>query len=291
VLSEVSSWVGDPFGRRDRDDAVKIRWLGTAGFAIESAGTTLLIDPYVTRASLSRCVVAPLWSDERAVREYVPRADAIVVGHTHFDHVLDVPSIARITGAKVFGSRSCVSLCRAANIAESQLRDVESEALMRDVVAEVGPFRLTFVPSVHANILLGKVPFPGDIADCDHIPLRAEAYRCGAVFSLQIDVAGQRIFHLGSANLVESTLAPREVDLLLLCVAGWTTTERFTTRVMRALSPRRVLLSHWDNFLRPMQEGAHALPAMRVPRLIEGLRAESRDLSVGALPLLGDLWV
>ena len=33
-------------------------------------------------------------------------ADGILCGHTHFDHVLDVPAIARFTGAQVFGAES-----------------------------------------------------------------------------------------------------------------------------------------------------------------------------------------
>jgi L-ascorbate metabolism protein UlaG (beta-lactamase superfamily) len=35
---------------------VRVTWLGTAGFAVEHHGHVLLLDPYLTRASLSRCV-------------------------------------------------------------------------------------------------------------------------------------------------------------------------------------------------------------------------------------------
>ena len=49
---------------------------------------------------------------------------------------------------------------------------------------EVGPFRLRFFASAHSRFLLGKVPFPGEIADCDQVPLRAHQYRCGAVFGV-----------------------------------------------------------------------------------------------------------
>ena len=37
--------------------------------------------------------------------------------------------------------------------------------------------------------------------------------------------------------------------------------------MMQRLSPRAILLSHWDNFLRPLEEGAHALPAIQTGRL------------------------
>ena len=79
----------------------------------------------------------------------------------------------------------------------------------------------------------------------------------------------------------------RDVDLLLMCVAGWTTTPRFVPRVMGALRPGAVLLSHWDNFFLPMSAGAKALPAMQLPRLVDGLTAIDPSVRVGTVPLLG----
>lgn len=267
---------------------ITVTWLGTAGFSIEHDGHVLLIDPYVTRASLLRCARGVLVSDGDAIRRFVPRADAIVCGHTHFDHALDVPPIARATGATVFGSRSCVALCRSAGVPEAQIVDVSERQGLSPMQAEVGPFELTFVPSVHSAFMLGRVPAPGDIADCDQVPLRVGGYRCGAVFGVDIRVAGKRIYHLGSADLLDAR-PTAGVDLLLMCVAGWTTTARFAPRVMAALSPGAVLLSHWDNFFRPMEDGARALPAMRMPRLVDALTALEPSIRVGTVPLLGSV--
>lgn len=267
---------------------IRVTWLGTAGFAVEHDNTTVLIDPYLTRASLPRLLAAPLRSDRAAVARYAPRADAIVAGHTHFDHVLDVPAIARATGARVFGSRSCAALCQAEGVPAAQVVDVEAAMRGEPARAEVGPFALRFVPSVHSALLLGRVPFPGDISDCDQLPLRAHRYRCGAVFGVELRVAGKTLYHLGSADLLDAR-APRDVDLLLMCVAGWTTTARFPDRVMRAFSPRAIVLSHWDNFLSPMGAGAEVLPAMQLPRLVEGLTRVDPTVRLGALPLLGSV--
>ncbi|WP_437289049.1 MBL fold metallo-hydrolase [Sorangium sp. So ce406] len=271
--------------------AVRVRWLGAAGFAVEHAGAVVLIDPYLTRASLRRCVLGRLVPDVAAVARHAPRADAIIAGHTHFDHALDIPEIALRTGATVFGSRSAAALCRASGVPPSRARDVERAPGGEPVVAEVGPFRLRFLPSAHSRLMLGRVPFPGDISDCDQVPLRAERYRCGAVFAVEIRVAGRLIVHLGSAELVEASLDCREPDLLLLCVAGWTASRAFPERVARALSPRAVLFSHWDNFFLPLDRPAVALPAMQGERLAERLGRASRDVKMGVLPLLGEVWI
>ena len=273
-----------------RDAGVSVRWLGTAGFSIEYAGHVLLIDPYVTRTSLARAVASPLVSDREAVALHAPRADAIVVGHTHFDHALDVPAIALQTGARVFGSSSAASLCRGAGVAASHVIDVQSSLRAGTYEAEIGPFFLRFHPSAHSRLILGKVPLPGDIDDCDAFPMRLHRYRCGAVFAVEIRVAGRTLFHLGSAELVEQALGSprgREVDLLLLCVAGWTKSERFPERALAALSPRAVLLSHWDDFFRPLASPVRALPALKLPQLIDRLSASSRDTKIATLDLLG----
>jgi len=252
---------------------VRVRWLGTAGFALEHQGHVLLVDPYVTRASLARCIAAPLRPDLSAIRKYAPRADAIVAGHTHFDHVLDVPDIALATGARVFGSRSAATLCRSRGLPEAR-----------------GPFHMRFVPSAHSRLLLGRVPAPGEIADCTDVPMRAEAYRCGAVFGVEIRVAGRTLYHMGSAELLDANVRVKNVDLLLMCVAGWTASSRLPERVAHTLAPAAVLLAHWDDFLQPLDRPLRALPAMRLPQLVERLGFAAPSVRTGTLPALGEVW-
>jgi hypothetical protein len=120
------------------------------------------------------------------------------------------------------------------------------------------------------------------------VPLRLGRYRCGAVFGVEIVVAGKRLYHLGSANLVDAHRVPR-VDLLLMCVAGWTTTREFPTRVLSAFAPGAILLSHWDDFFRPMERGARPLPALAFPRLVDALGVSDRGVRLGTVPIGGAL--
>lgn len=258
-----------------------MRWLGTAGFAIEHEQHVLLIDPYLTRAPLWRCVSSRLAPDEERIRKHAPSADAIVLSHTHFDHALDAPSIAKRTGAVVFGSASAMALCRASQVPEGQLSEPHD--------AEIGPFRLRFFASEHSRLVLGRVPFPGDIADCDQLPLRASRYRCGAVFGVEIRVGGKRIVHLGSAALPDGGVPRLDADLLLVCAAGWKASRAFPERVMAAFSPRTVLLSHWDAFFTPLERPARALPAIELPLLVERLSRTGHGGRVGVVPLLGEV--
>src|SRR5262245_14032287 len=90
---------------------LELTWLGTAAFRLAYQGVVLWIDPYVTRLSLPEVVrrrVVPPSSE--ALNRWVDRADAILVGHTHFDHAMDVPPIAKRTGCKAYGSSSVRNL-------------------------------------------------------------------------------------------------------------------------------------------------------------------------------------
>lgn len=288
VRPEDIAFAPDAFTVPSHRAPVRVTWLGTAGFSIEHDGYAVLIDPYLTRASLLRCLRGGLVTDASLVSLHTPRAHAIVAGHTHFDHALDVPAIANATGATVYGSRSCAHLCRAAQVDDARVVDVESRLKGGRFEAEVGPFSLRFVPSVHSAFALGRVPFPGEISDCAELPLGVTGYRCGAVFSVDVRVAGKRIYHLGSADLVDAN-PEAGADLLLCCVAGWTTTARFAPRVMGALRPGAVLLSHWDDFFSPLAAGARQLPAMKMPKLVDALTREDPSVRVGTVPILGSV--
>ena len=71
---------------------ITIEFLGHAGFVIEGGGHRLAIDPF-----LSGNPVATRTPDQL-------ECDSIAVTHGHADHVSDVPSIAKRTGATVYGA-------------------------------------------------------------------------------------------------------------------------------------------------------------------------------------------
>ena len=232
----------------DLPAGLELQWLGTAGFRLTYEGTTLLIDPYVSRTGLRRTLSsAPLLPDPSLVDRLLPRADAVLVGHTHFDHAVDVPAVARRDGAAVYGSSSVEHLLGAHGLA-GQAVVVEPHRRY-----EVGPFTVSFTPSVHSKLLLGLVvPSDGELT-CDCLDdLKGGAYRCGQVWGITVEVAGTTLYHQGSANLVDDEVRSRDVDVFLCGIAGRVYTHDFVPRVLRALRPKLVVAHHHDDFFRPL---------------------------------------
>ena len=227
---------------------LSVMWLGTAGFRLAYQGTVLWLDPYVTRLpmlDLVRRRAVP--SAPEAVAKWIDRADAILVGHTHFDHALDVPAIARATGAKAYGSTSLGHLMNLHGVADHAVV-VEPHRTY-----EVGPFRFHFVPSLHSKLQLGLgIPFSGELT-CDHVDeLSPQAYKCGQVWGIGIEVAGLRLYHQSSADLIEDEIRDRDIDIFLCGISGRRFTEDYAGRILRKLSPKVIVPTHYDDFFRPL---------------------------------------
>ncbi|HWM86005.1 MAG TPA: MBL fold metallo-hydrolase [Kofleriaceae bacterium] len=258
---------------------LELTWLGTAGFRLRYQGQTLLIDPYLTRLPLrrflSRRVARP---DTDAIARHIDGADAVLVGHSHFDHVLDVPFVARATGARVYGSRSTAHLMGLSGLAHQA---VEVEPYR---VYDIGPFQVTFVPSAHARLLLGvAVPMSGDIT-CDHLDdLNARAYGCGQVYGIHVRAGGVGFYHLGSAELEDEAVIHRGVDVLLAAIAGRGFSPRFLPRVLRRLEPAWLVPHHHDDFFRPLDQPMQLSFNVDLAGCADELRRLSRDLQVATL--------
>ena len=230
---------------------LELTWLGTAGFRLAYQGTVVWIDPYVTRlpfADLAYRRVVP--SSRAALDTWIDRADAVLVGHTHFDHALDVPAIAQRTGCTVYGSRSLEHLMSLHGLAPQTIV-IEPQ---RDY--HVGPFRFHFVPSIHSKLQLGLgIPYSGELT-CDHVDeLTPQAYHCGQVFGVFVEVAGTSFYHQGSADLLEAEIKDRDIDVFLCGISGRRFTPRYIERIVRCLSPAAIVPTHFDDFFRPVGDG------------------------------------
>lgn len=89
--------------------AVEVTWYGHNCWAIQTDGTTLLLDPY-----LDESPTAPVKSDG-------VEADAILISHGHFDHIGDAAKIAARTGATLFANFEIAEWLKKMGVAEDRV--------------------------------------------------------------------------------------------------------------------------------------------------------------------------
>lgn len=115
-------------------------WLGCATFRLTAGETTLFLDAYLDRV--------PSAPQPGITTEEVDRADWILVGHSHFDHLYGAERIARQTGATVIGSYETVRVMAAQGVPREQLMPVSGGERIR-VGEGIG---VRVFPSLHSCV-------------------------------------------------------------------------------------------------------------------------------------------
>jgi L-ascorbate metabolism protein UlaG (beta-lactamase superfamily) len=267
-------------------DGLELEWLGVSGYRLTFEGQTLFIDPYVSRVPLGALIRRqPARPDPAMIDRYIGVPGSVVgvlVGHTHFDHAVDAPEIARRFECPAYGSSSLAQLMAAHGLTRRTRTVTPYETY------ELGPFTVSFVPSAHSKLLLGlAVPFDGELT-CDHLDgLSPGAYRCGQVWGIHIEVAGTTFYHQGSANLIDDAIRHRGVDHFLCGVAGRGFTRDFWPRILRQLEPKTIVPTHYDDFFRPLSQPMGFTTNVNLAHVPDEIAGVSADFEVAALPLLG----
>lgn len=267
---------------------LEIEWLGVSGYRLSYEGVSLLIDPYLSRVGLRALLLRrAAQADARMLDRYGAIEEpvaGVLVGHTHFDHAVDAPALARRFGCNAYGSASLAHLMRLHGLGAQAVEAQPREAY------ELGPFVVRFVPSRHSKLILGRrVPFDGELT-CDHLDgLWPGAYRCGQVWGIRIEVAGTSLYHQGSADLDDQALGIEPVDVFLAGVAGRSVTPRYWERVLPKLDPRVVIPTHYDNFFRPLGRELDFVRNVKLASVPDEVSAVASSATVCALPRIDDL--
>lgn len=278
---------GDRYGRTAPRgaSAVGIRWLGTAGFVVETADRVLALDPFVTRPDLRTLLTAPLVPDDALAARLVPRADDVLIGHAHYDHVLDAPSICVRTGARFIGSRSACNVARAGGVPEARILETEGGddiACGTSVVARA-------YPTIHGRVY-GVRPLQGEIPRPPAWPPRNRALRCGTVLNWHLridrpDAEPLRILHVDTAEYPSDLLQGVQADVLCLCAIGRNYRPRYLEEIVEITSPRVIIPCHWDWLFDPIDAPPRQLPGVDLEGFAAAIeRAKVRPV---VLPLDG----
>lgn len=266
----------------DLPRGLELAWLGVSGYRLTYQGVSMFIDPYVSRVPLRALLLRRrALPDGSLIGRYLTapgEVAGVLVGHTHFDHAIDAPALARRFGAKAYGSASLAHLMRLHGLGELAVEVVPNRPY------ELGPFVVRFVPSRHSKLLFGrKVPMDGELT-CEHLHgLVPTAYKCGTVWGIRIEVAGISLYHQGSADLDDGQLRDQPVDVFLAGVAGRSVTPRYWERILPRLDPSLVVPTHYDNFFAPLGGEERFLRGVKLAALPAEIARVSRDARLAAV--------
>ena len=243
------------------NDGLEFTYFGAAGWKITDGAITVLVDPYISRLQYTdrshpddhrkafRRDEVGDW-DTEMIDQLISDADFILIHHSHYDHLGDVPYIAKKTSAKVIGTETAIMILRAYGIPKDQLYAVGGG---EDYQFE--NFSVRVVPAIHSA--LGDKHYHDTRRynrDTElEAPLRINQFIEGGSLSFLARFKNHNVLTMGSMNFLEREFENLKPDILLAGINGSRLgLYKYDERLIKVTSkPRIIIPTHWDSFNLP----------------------------------------
>ena len=248
-----------------------LRSLGVSGFELTDGTTTVLLDPTPTRPDPTALITGPIDADPVIGEKLCPRADVILVNHTHFDHALDVGAIAKRTGALVVGSQNTINLALSRGVPPEKTKVVHSGDQLT-----VGSFTIDVRASRHTDILVSQ-PMSGVISPTAG-PMWFWNYALDDTLTYRLSAAGSTVWFHPTSTYEPGELGGLAAKTLIVGVTGEKQTRKKIDGLLAESHATRILPTHFDNFFQPYERGLALMPGLNID--------EARQLFIDADPKL-----
>ncbi len=196
---------------------MKLTYFGHSAFQIETAGTTILVDPFISGNKHTEGVVEPGDLDP----------DVIMLTHAHGDHWGDTPAIAKRTGAQVVGTFEIANYI-------GEKHDHENVQPLN--TGGSWSFDWGNVKLTHAR----------------HSSSFPDGTYGGSAHGFMFEIEGKTIYDLGDTSLfaeMEWVGADYDVDLALIPVGDcFTMGPRDAVRAAKMIQPNLSIPIHYNTF-------------------------------------------
>jgi L-ascorbate metabolism protein UlaG (beta-lactamase superfamily) len=262
----------EPNSSSAAEQRVALKWLGNAGWEIRFGKTTVLIDPFLSRREASR---DEEWkSDEQAVLQVVNAADYIFAGHSHADHIADIPFIAKRFGAKVIGSRTTTNIALSAGVDNGQLTTIKGSERLA-----FNDFSVQVIKSRHGLLNRSGQWLQArseEILEPWSGPVMGKAFVEGGSYVYYFTFGKHRILHQSTGNFIEENLKGLQPDIAILAATG----DYDWTEAIKILRPKTVIIHHHDNWRAPFSAGISRSNRKRAQRLEDAIKWVDRRIKV-----------
>jgi L-ascorbate metabolism protein UlaG (beta-lactamase superfamily) len=229
--------------------AVRTTFLGVATVLLDDGETAILTDGFFSRPDKLRTFLGKVAPDTEAIARGMQRAgirklSAVIVVHSHYDHAMDAPEVARRAGALLVGSESTANVGRGWGLPESQLRVPKPGEPMR-----FGRFTVTLLPSRHAPTGFTG----GQIGAPLKPPVRAGDYKEGQSYAVLVQHGDRSLLINGSAGFEPGALNDVRAEVVLLGIGSLGSRsdayrDAYWREAVAAVKAKRVIPIHWDDF-------------------------------------------
>jgi L-ascorbate metabolism protein UlaG (beta-lactamase superfamily) len=251
---------------------IVLKWLGTAGWQIQIGQTVILIDPFLTRGETN--LGAEWKTDEQAVLNAIKRADYIFAGHSHADHIADIPFIAKKFASKVIGSRTTTNIALTGGVDRSQLITISGGEKL-----EFKDFSVQVIESEHGRLVQGgrRVrPKFEEITKPWSGPILGDSFVEGGSYLYLFTFGKHRLLHQSTGGFIEKNLTGLKADTALL----YPMERNDLSEMLKLLQPKTVVVHHFDRQRLPFSDGAPEQVMGRTRRFARDVAAIDKNIKV-----------
>lgn len=256
-----------------QEKGIVLKWLGTAGWEIRIGKTIILIDPFLTRQEPSR--TGGEWkTDEEAVLKAVARADYIFAGHSHADHIGDIPFIAKRFGSKVVGSRTTVNIALTVGVDKSQLVTISGGEKL-----EFKDFSVQVIESEHGALVRSgrkRRPKFAEITRPWSGPITGDSFVEGGSYLYYFTLGKHRLLHQSTGGFIEGNLTGFKAEIALL----YPMERNDLAAMLKSLQPKTVFVHHFDEWRTPFTAGIPESNLRRAQRVTRDIAAIDKEIKV-----------
>lgn len=236
--------------------ALTVRYSGTSTLLFSDGDTSWMVDGWFTRPAPLTLLFGEVAPDMQAIdyglaRNEVESLAAVIPVHSHFDHAMDTPEVAKRTGAMVYGSEATANIARGWGLPEEQMTLFQNWSPV-----QLGEFVITPIESKHFQFpsaeMVETLLTDSAISQPLVPPVSAFDYKLGKAYVLHVRHPLGTFLVVGSAGFVPGQLEGVDVDAIFLGVGGLETQspqyrEEYWSEVVQATTPQRIFPIHWDS--------------------------------------------
>ncbi len=291
--------------------SVTVRFTGSTTLLFDDGETSWMTDGWFSRPTFMEIITQRVEPDLSAIdrglkANEVDKLDAVIPLHSHYDHAMDAPEVARRTGAKLYGSESTANIARGWGLDEDRI-----EIFTNKKPIALGDFTITPIESNHFQFVDPEIAKTALDLPTINSPLVPPApitnYRVGKTYVLHVEHPQGSFVIVGSAGFIEGGLGGFKADVLFLGVGslGEQSVEyrqKYWEETVGRLEPSTVIPIHYDSLMgepRGPVRGHSALYGLMsgadnlnvLPYLDENMSRSASVASIATLPRFAEVEV